>query len=38
MSEKKIIEVKDAYCIPEDVLEAVYKAMNEDVGEIVSLV
>ncbi len=37
MSEKKIIEVKDAYRLPEDVLEAVHKAMNEDVGEIVSL-
>lgn len=37
MSGKKIIEVKDAYCLPEDVLDAVHAAMNEDVGEIVSL-
>jgi DNA-binding transcriptional ArsR family regulator len=37
MSEKKIIEVKDAYCLPEDVLDAVHAAMNEDVEEIVSL-
>ena len=37
MSEKKIIEVKDAYCLPGDVLETVHTAMNEDVGEIVSL-
>jgi DNA-binding transcriptional ArsR family regulator len=37
MSEKKIIKVKDAYCLPENVFEAVHKAMNEDVGEIVSL-
>lgn len=37
MSEKKIIEVKDAYCLPKDVLDAVHAAMNEDVGEIVSL-
>lgn len=37
MSEKKIIEVKDAYCLPKDVLDAVHKAMNEDMGEIVSL-
>ncbi len=37
MSEKKIIEVKDAYCLPEDVFEAVRTAMNEDVEEIVSL-
>ncbi len=32
MSEEKTIEVKDAYCLPEDVLDAVYMAMNEDVG------
>lgn len=37
MSEKKVIEVKDAYCLPEDVLEAVHTAMNQDVEEIVSL-
>ena len=37
MSEKKIIEVKDAYCLPEDVLEAVHTAMNKDMGEIISL-
>jgi ArsR family transcriptional regulator, lead/cadmium/zinc/bismuth-responsive transcriptional repressor len=37
MSERRIIEVQDAYCIPEDVLDTLYKAMNEDVGEIVSL-
>lgn len=37
MSEKKIIEVKDAYRLPEDVLDAVYTAMNEDMREIVSL-
>ncbi len=37
MFDKKIIEVKDAYCLPEDVLEAVHIAMDEDVGEIVSL-
>lgn len=37
MSEKKIIEVKDAYRLPEDVLDAVYTAINEDMGEIVSL-
>ncbi|MCO5380848.1 MAG: ArsR family transcriptional regulator [Methanosarcina barkeri] len=35
--EKRIIEVKDADRLPEDVLETVHKAMNEDVGEIVSL-
>ncbi|RXA16828.1 ArsR family transcriptional regulator [Methanosarcina sp. MSH10X1] len=37
ISEKKIIEVKDAYCLPEDVLESVNTAMKEDVEEIVSL-
>lgn len=37
MFEKRIIEVKDAYRLPEDVLEALHKAINEDVGEIVSL-
>lgn len=37
MSEKKIIEVRDAYSLPEDVLEAVHKALNEDFEEIVSL-
>ncbi len=29
--------MKDAYRLPEDVLDAVYTAMNEDMGEIVSL-
>ncbi|HHV24366.1 MAG: metalloregulator ArsR/SmtB family transcription factor [Methanosarcina sp.] len=37
MSEKKMIEVKDAYCLPEDVLEAVHTAMNKDMGELISL-
>ncbi|HET8686930.1 MAG TPA: metalloregulator ArsR/SmtB family transcription factor [Methanosarcina sp.] len=37
MSEKKRIEVKDVYCLPEDMLDAVHTAMNKDVGEIVSL-
>lgn len=37
MSEKKLIKVKDAYCLPEDVLDAVNAAMNEDVEEIVNL-
>ena len=37
MSEKKMIEVKDAYSLPEDVLQDVHKAMNEDMEEIVSL-
>jgi DNA-binding transcriptional ArsR family regulator len=37
MSEKKIIEVRDAYSLPEDVFEAVHMAMNEDMEEIVSL-
>ncbi len=37
MSERRIIEAKDAYCLPEDVLDTVYMAMNEDVGEIVSV-
>jgi DNA-binding transcriptional ArsR family regulator len=37
MSEKKMIEVRDSYALPEDVLEAVYTAINEDVEEIVSL-
>lgn len=37
MSEKKIIEIKDAYTLPEDVLEAVHTAINEDVEEIVGL-
>lgn len=37
MSEKKLIEIRDAYSLPEDVLEAVNKALNEDVEEIVSL-
>jgi len=37
MSEKKIIKVKDGYCLPEDVLDAVNAAMNEDVEEIVNL-
>ncbi len=37
MSEKRIIEVQDAYCLPEDVHDTVYMAMNEDVGEIISV-
>lgn len=37
MSEKKIIEVKNAYCLPEYMFEAVHTAMNEDVREMVSL-
>ncbi len=37
MSEKKIIEIRDAYTLPEDVLEAVHTAINEDVEEIVGL-
>jgi len=37
MSEKKIIEVRNAYSLPEDVLEAVHTALNEDVEELVSL-
>jgi len=37
MSENKIIEIRDAYTLPEDVLEAVHTAINEDVEEIVGL-
>ncbi|MCQ1534300.1 winged helix-turn-helix transcriptional regulator [Methanosarcina sp. KYL-1] len=37
MSEKKLIEVQNAYILPQDVLDAVHMAMNTDVGEIVSL-
>jgi DNA-binding transcriptional ArsR family regulator len=37
MPEKKLIEVHNAYCLPEDVLEAVHQAMNSDVGELVGL-
>jgi ArsR family transcriptional regulator, lead/cadmium/zinc/bismuth-responsive transcriptional repressor len=37
MSEKKTIEVRDAYTLPEDVLKAVNTAMNEDVEEIAGL-
>ncbi len=37
MSEKKIIEIRDVYTLPEDVLEAVHTAINEDVEEIVGL-
>lgn len=37
MSEKKLIEVRGAYSLPEDVLEAVHTALNEDVEEIVGL-
>lgn len=34
---KEDVEVKDAYSLPEDVLQAVHKAMNEDMEEIVNL-
>lgn len=37
VSEEKIIKVKDAYCLPEDVFSAVHTAINEDMEEIVSL-
>jgi len=37
MSERKIIEVREAYSLPEDVLETVHAALNEDVEEIVGL-
>ena len=37
MSEKKLIEVQNAYCLPEDVLKAVYQAMDSDVEELVNL-
>ena len=37
VSEEKIIKVKDAYCLPEDVFSAVHTAINEEMEEIVSL-
>ncbi|AKB23982.1 transcriptional regulator, ArsR family [Methanosarcina sp. MTP4] len=37
MSEKKLIEVRNSYALPEDVLDAVHEAMSEDMGELVSL-
>jgi DNA-binding transcriptional ArsR family regulator len=37
MSEKKLIEVRNSYALPEDVLDDVHEAMNEDVGDLVSL-
>lgn len=37
MPEKKIIEIREAYSLPEDVLEAVHTALNQDVEEVVSL-
>lgn len=37
MAEKKLLEIRDSYFLPEDVLEKVHGAMAEDVDKMVSL-
>lgn len=37
MSEKKLLEIRNSYYLPEDVLEKVHGAISEDVDNMVSL-
>ncbi|MDD3042500.1 MAG: metalloregulator ArsR/SmtB family transcription factor [Methanosarcinaceae archaeon] len=37
MSEKKLLEIRNSYFLPEDVLEKVHGAMSEDVDKMVTI-